>query len=179
MLSLSNYLTKEWTKQIRTWVQQPRGNILTTNILIEILFHPQKPASKPLVNMVFSRQTMVEAPFRSLSPIKYKKENSSEGIPFLLRWNTCDMVEIQWQWPSEATTYWSLRSVNCFSRLDISSKHSILLLSQSSSSISVNKKASIKDKINFMFQIYLNVNSNGKKEQKKTCNMKLDVQSLY
>lgn len=32
--------------------------------------------------------------------------------------------------------YWSLRSVNCFSRLDISSRHSILLRSQSSSSIS-------------------------------------------
>lgn len=33
-------------------------------------------------------------------------------------------------------SYWSLRSVNCFSKLDISSRHSILLLSQSSSSIS-------------------------------------------
>lgn len=33
-------------------------------------------------------------------------------------------------------SYWSFRSVNCFSRLDISSRHSILLRSQSSSSIS-------------------------------------------
>lgn len=33
-------------------------------------------------------------------------------------------------------SYWSLRSVNCFSRFDISSRHSILLRSQSSSSIS-------------------------------------------
>lgn len=37
-------------------------------------------------------------------------------------------------------TYCSFRSVNCFSRVVISSRHSILLLSQSSSSISVHMK---------------------------------------
>lgn len=42
------------------------------------------------------------------------------------------------QLPFEAKSqsYWSLRSVNCFSKLHISSRHSILLRSQSSSSIS-------------------------------------------
>ena len=77
------------------------------------------------------------------------------------------MVAIQWHWPPTVTTYWSLRSVNCFSRLDISSKHSILLLSQSSSSISVNKKGNIKNKMSFMFQIYLNVNSNREEKREK------------
>lgn len=38
---------------------------------------PQKTASN-LVNAVFSRQTIAKAFFRSLSPIKYKKENSLE-----------------------------------------------------------------------------------------------------
>ncbi len=37
-------------------------------------------------------------------------------------------------------TYCSFKSVNCFSRVVISSRHSILLLSQSSSSISVHMK---------------------------------------
>ena len=39
-----------------------------------------------------------------------------------------------------AGTYCSFRSVNCFSRVVISSRHSILLRSQSSSSISVHMK---------------------------------------
>lgn len=42
----------------------------------------------------------------------------------------------KWKLTKISFPYWSLRSVNCFSRLDISSRHSILLLSQSSSSIS-------------------------------------------
>lgn len=58
---------------------------------------------------------------------------------------TTDIAHFYWQlfqfklktkFTKISQTYWSLRSVNCFSRLDISSKHSILLRSQSSSSIS-------------------------------------------
>lgn len=43
-------------------------------------------------------------------------------------------------WWDGRVTYCSFKSVNCFSRVVISSRHSILLLSQSSSSISVHMK---------------------------------------
>lgn len=57
-------------------------------------------------------------------------------------WDEGHKGEVLCEWNNMRRTYCSFRSVNCFSRVVISSRHSILLLSQSSSSISVHTNTS-------------------------------------
>ena len=61
-------------------MQQPRENILMNNIHIEILLYRPQTCLKTfnLVNKVLNKWTIEEASFRSISPITYKEENSSE-----------------------------------------------------------------------------------------------------
>lgn len=57
-------------------------------------------------------------------------------IIMIIKKKTFYVFNIQRGTKMHVYSHWSLRSVNCFSRLHISSRHSILLRSQSSSSIS-------------------------------------------
>lgn len=62
------------------------------------------------------------------------------GFPWSTLWIQTRRSKVRAWGNNMGRTYCSFRSVNCFSRVVISSRHSILLLSQSSSSISVHIK---------------------------------------
>lgn len=74
----------------------------------------------------------------------WRQSTDTVGLSNTTSWSSSKCVPGQpttpaslWRDTTREGTYCSFKSVNCFSRVVISSRHSILLLSQSSSSISV------------------------------------------
>lgn len=95
---------------------------------------PSTAHSRPLCTELIQGTEARETPLHSS---KVPKTSISHGFNSNMK-STVETEQTAGGGDMEGT-YCSFRSVNCFSRVVISSRHSILLLSQSSLSISVHK----------------------------------------